>query len=196
MSVSGSSSSHGNTGSSHGNAGAAHAAHAAANAHATHAAHATHTTHAVGKTTAKKGAGPTRSLAAKVRSINISRFHARGKTTFCNQAFQAYAAKFGVKMSGVANQMNKAMAKPGSGWHKTTAAGAIAAAKAGKLVAASWYNNKPMKGRPDGKAPGHIAMVVGEYAKGVPGIAQAGRKTFEWGSINSTRKNPTYFVHD
>jgi hypothetical protein len=145
---------------------------------------------------AANGANP--KLAAAVKSINISQYHARGKTTFCNQAFKAYAAKLGYKGFGgeVANQMFKQMDAPGSGWKKVDAAEAMAAAKDGKLVAASWYNNKPRAGRPDGKAPGHIAAVIGEYSPGVPAIAQAGIKTFEYGPITATRKNPTYFVRE
>ena len=90
--------------------------------------------------------------------------------------------------------MAKKMAAPGSGWHKVSAADAIKAAKQGKLVAASWYNNTPRKGRPDGKAPGHIAAVIGEWSKGVPGIAQAGTTTKEWMSVEKTRRNPTYYT--
>lgn len=146
------------------------------------------------RTTKAAGANPR--LAKMVKSINIQRFAKKGKTTFCNQAFNAYAAKHGFKgfQGKVANQMFTAMNKPGSGWKKVSAQEAMAAAKNGKLVAAAWYNNKPMKGRPDGKAPGHIAAVIGEYSPGVPGIAQAGTKTFEWGPITASRKNPTYFV--
>lgn len=148
------------------------------------------------RTTKAYGANP--KLAAMVKSIRIQRFARKGKTTFCNQAFNAYAAKHGFKgfQGKVANQMFTAMAKPGSGWKKVSAQEAIAAAKKGKLVAAAWYNNTPQKGRPDGKRPGHIAAVIGEYSPGVPGIAQAGTRTFEWGPITATRKNPTYFVRE
>lgn len=148
------------------------------------------------KTNTKKAAGANPKLAKVVKSINIQQYKAKGKTTFCNQAFNAYAKKMGFKgFNGlVANQMFKKMSAPGSGWKKVSAAEAIKAAKAGKLVAAGWYNNKPQKGRPDGKAPGHIAAVIGEWSKGVPGIAQAGKVTKEWMSIEATRKNPTYFV--
>ncbi len=146
--------------------------------------------------TTKKAAGANPKLAKMVKSINIQRFAKKGSVTFCNQAFNAYAAKHGFKgfQGKVANQMFTAMNKPGGGWKKVSAQEAMAAAKAGKLVAAGWYNNKAMKNRPDGKAPGHIAAVIGEYSPGVPGIAQAGTKTFEWGPITLSRKNPTYFV--
>ena len=30
----------------------------------------------------------------------------------------------------------------------------------------------------------------------VPGIAQAGTRTFEWGPVTASRKNPTYFVRN
>lgn len=148
------------------------------------------------RTTKAAGANP--KLAAMVKSIRIQRFARKGKTTFCNQAFNAYAAKHGFKgfQGKVANQMFTAMAKPGSGWKKVSAQDAIKAAKQGKLVAAAWYNNTPQAGRPDGKRPGHIAAVIGEYAPGVPGIAQAGTKTFEWGPVTASRKNPTYFVRE
>jgi hypothetical protein len=147
-------------------------------------------------TRSKKAAGANPKLAKMVKSIGIQRYAKKGNTTFCNQAFNAYAAKHGFKgFNGlVANQMFKKMSAPGSGWKKVSAQDAIAAAKKGKLVAAGWYNNTPQKGRPDGKRPGHIAAVIGEWSPGVPGIAQAGTKTFEWGSITLSRKNPTYFV--
>ncbi len=142
------------------------------------------------------GANPT--LARAVRSIDIQRFHARGHTTFCNQAFNAYAKKMGYGgFSGlIANQMYKKMSAPGSGFRRVSADEAMRAAKNGKLVCAAWYNSRNQPGRPDGKAPGHVAAVIGEYAPGVPGIAQAGRKTFEWGPITATRKNPSYFVRE
>ncbi len=148
------------------------------------------------RTAPANGANP--KLAAAVKSIHISQYHARGKTTYCNQAFKAYAAKLGYKGFGgeVANQMYKQMDAPGSGWKRVDATEAMAAAKDGKLVAASWYNDKPRAGRPDGKAPGHIAAVIGEYSPGVPAIAQAGIKTFEYGPITASRKNPTYFVRE
>lgn len=146
------------------------------------------------RTTRATGANP--KLAAMVKSIRIQRFAKKGNTTFCNQAFNAYAAKHGFKgfQGLVANQMFKKMQAPGSGWKQVSAQEAIKAAKQGKLVAAAWYNNKPQAGRPDGKRPGHIAAVIGEYSPGVPGIAQAGTKTFEWGPVTASRKNPTYFV--
>jgi len=146
------------------------------------------------RTTRANGANP--KLAGYVKSIRIQRFAKKGSTTFCNQAFNAYAAKHGFKgFNGlVANQMFKKMQAPGSGWKQVSARDAIAAAKNGKLVAAAWYNNTPQAGRPDGKRPGHIAAVIGEYSPGVPGIAQAGTKTFEWGPVTASRKNPTYFV--
>jgi hypothetical protein len=148
------------------------------------------------KTNTKKAIGANPKLAKIVKSINIQQYRKRGSTTFCNQAFNAIARKMGVKNMGglVANQMFKKMAKPGSGWKKVSAADAIKFAKAGKLVAAAWYNNKPRAGRPDGRAPGHIAAVIGEWSKGVPGIAQAGSVTKEWMSVKGTRPNPTYFV--
>ena len=173
----------------------------------THSHSTTHTTShsttkskATSKTTTKanpkKAYGANPKLAKVVKSVHIQQYKAKGKTTFCNQAFNAIAKKMGVKNLGglIANQMFKKMSAPGSGWKKVNAAGAIAAAKAGKLVAAGWYNNTPRKGRPDGKAPGHIAAVIGEWSKGVPGIAQAGTTTREWMSVEKTRKNPTYFV--
>lgn len=146
------------------------------------------------RTTKANGANP--KLAKMVKDIRIQRFAKKGSTTFCNQAFNAYAAKHGFKgFNGlVANQMFKKMQAPGSGWKQVSAQDAIKAAKQGKLVAAAWYNNTPQAGRPDGKRPGHIAAVIGEYSPGVPGIAQAGTKTFEWGPVTASRKNPTYFV--
>ncbi|HEY1107259.1 MAG TPA: hypothetical protein VGE76_01465, partial [Opitutaceae bacterium] len=69
-------------------------------------------------------------------------------------------------------------------------------AQQGRLVAAAWYNNTPRAGRPDGKAPGHIAAVIGEHSPGVPGIAQAGTRTYEWGPVTASRRNPTYFVRE
>jgi len=133
-----------------------------------------------------------------VKSINIQKYAKKGHTTFCNQAFNAYAGKLGYKgfQGKVANQMFTAMKAGKDGWHQVSAKEAMAAAKAGKLVAAGWYNNKPQAGRPDGKRPGHIAAVIGEYSPGVPGIAQAGTKTFEWGPVTASRKNPTYFVRN
>lgn len=162
----------------------------------THRAHPTTQVSAPRPRRPAAGANPT--LARAVRSIDIQRFRARGHTTFCNQAVNAYAHKLGYRgFNGlVANQMYKKMAAPGSGWKRVSADEAIAAAKQGKLVCAAWYNSRNQAGRPDGKAPGHVAAVIGEYAPGVPGIAQAGRQTFEWGPITATRKNPTYFVRE
>lgn len=149
--------------------------------------------------TAKKAYGANPRLAKAVKSIGIKQnYHARNKTTYCNQAVNAYASKLGYKgFKGLnANQMYSKMSKPGSGWHKATAAEAIAAAKAGKLTVAGWT----------GKVHGHVAAVIGEYSQGVPAIAQAGGhvtktgktvdNTFEYGSIKQTRANPSYFVHD
>jgi hypothetical protein len=137
-------------------------------------------------------------LHSVVKSINIQRFKAKGRTTFCNQAVHAMASKLGYKgFKGlVANQMMKKMQKAGSGFKQISAQEAIRLAKQGKMVVAALYNNKPRANRPDGKAPGHIALVTGEYSPGVPGIAQAGRKTFEWGPVNQGfgRAQPTYFV--
>ncbi len=146
----------------------------------------------------RHGVGPNPKLAQAVKAIHIDRFASRGRTTFCNQAFNAYAKQMGDKgFNGlVANQIYKKMNAPGSGWTKVSAQDAMAAAKDGKLVAAAWYNSRNQPGRPDGKAPGHVAAVIGEYAPGVPGIAQAGRSTFEWGPITATRANPTYFVRN
>jgi hypothetical protein len=145
------------------------------------------------RSTRATGANP--KLAQMVKDIRIQRFARKGNTTFCNQAFNAYAAKHGFKgfQGKVANQMFTAM-KAGNGWKQVSAQDAIKAAKQGKLVAAAWYNNTPQAGRPDGKRPGHIAAVIGEYSPGVPGIAQAGTRTFEWGPVTASRKNPTYFV--
>ncbi len=148
--------------------------------------------------TAKKAPGVNPKLAAAVKAINISQYRAKNKTTYCNQAVNAYAQKLGYKnFKGLnANQMYAQMSKPGSGWRKATAAEAMAAARQGKLSVAGWT----------GKVHGHVAAVIGEYAKGVPAIAQAGGhvtkagktvdNTFEYGSINRTRKDPSYFVHD
>jgi hypothetical protein len=150
-----------------------------------------------GKLTKAVGANP--KLAKVVKSINIKQYKmAKNGTTFCNYAFNDIAKKMGYTgMKGlVANQMFKKMSDPASGWKKINKDEAITKAKQGKLVAAGWYNNKPAKKRPDGKAPGHIAAVIGEWSKGVPGIAQAGVITKEWMSIEKTRPNPTYFVHE
>lgn len=150
-------------------------------------------------TTKKTGVRNT-NLQNVVKSVNIQRFAAKGKTTFCNQAVHAIASKLGYKGFGglVANQMISKMASPGSGFRKVSAQEAINAAKQGKLVVAGRTNNTPRAGRPDGKAPGHVAVVTGEYAPGVPGIAQAGRKTFGWGSVNQGfgKTPPSYFVRD
>jgi hypothetical protein len=146
-------------------------------------------------------AGPARGahprLARMVKDIRIQRFARQGNTTFCNQAFNAYAARHGFRgFEGlVANQMFREM-KSGSGWREVSAQEAIEGAKQGKLVAAAWYNSTPQAGRPDGKRPGHVAAVIGEYAPGVPGIAQAGVQTFEWGPVTASRPNPTYFVRE
>jgi hypothetical protein len=149
-----------------------------------------------------KGINP--ALAKNVRSLNMAgKWLKQGNTTFCNQAFNAYAKKMGysgfeTKNGGVmiANLMHQKMAAPGSGWHKATAQEAIDAAKAGKLAVASYYNPTPRKGRPDGKAPGHVAAVTGEWAPGVPGISQAGSTNFEFGKWQSRSKVPDYFVKD
>lgn len=136
-------------------------------------------------------------LALAVRRINIGQYKMRGSTTYCNQAFDAYAKQYGYRKleRALANEMFKFMDRPANGWKRATAEQAIAAAAEGKLVAAAWYNSTPRRGRPDGRAPGHIAAVVGEFAPGVPGIAQAGRSTFEWGPITAAHlPNPTYFV--
>jgi hypothetical protein len=141
------------------------------------------------------GANP--ALARAVRRIDVGQYAARGSTTFCNQAFHAYAMQHGYeKLAGsLANEMFRFMDNPANGWRRATADEAIEAAAAGKLVAAAWYNNSARPGRPDGRAPGHIAAVVGEYAPGVPGIAQAGGVTFEWGPVSAARHpDPTYFI--
>jgi hypothetical protein len=133
-----------------------------------------------------------------VQSINIQRFRAQGRTTFCNQAVHAIASKLGYRRFGglVANQMIRQMQAPGSGFRQVSAQEAIRMAQQGKLVVAGWYNNTPRAGRPDGRAPGHVAVVTGEFSPGVPGIAQAGRNTFEWGSVRQGfgNKNVSYFV--
>jgi hypothetical protein len=133
-----------------------------------------------------------------VQSINIQRFRAQGRTTFCNQAVHAIASKLGYRGFGglVANQMVRKMQSPGSGFRQVSAQEAIRMAQSGKLVVAGWYNNTPRAGRPDGRAPGHVAVVTGEFSPGVPGIAQAGRNTFEWGSVRQGfgSKNVSYFV--
>ena len=167
-----------------------------ASTRSTHSTHRSTQQRSTKATRAKKANGANPKLAKMVKSIHIQRFAKKGKTTFCNQAFNAYAGKHGFKgFNGlVANQMFTKMNTPGNGWKNVSAQEAIAAAKQGKLVAAGWYNNTPQKGRPDGKRPGLIAAVIGEWSPGVPGIAQAGTKTFEWGSVNLSRKNPTYFV--
>lgn len=150
-------------------------------------------------TTKKTGVRNT-NLQSVVKSVNIQRFSAKGKTTFCNQAVHAIASKLGYKGFGglVANQMISKMGTPGSGFRKVSAQDAINAAKQGKLVVAGKTNNTPRAGRPDGKAPGHVAVVTGEFSPGVPGIAQAGRKTFGWGSVNQGfgKTAPSYFVKD
>jgi hypothetical protein len=108
-----------------------------------------------------------------VRDVRIQRFARRGRTTSCNQAFNAYAARHGFRgFEGmVANQMFKAM-KAGNGWRQVSAPEAIRMAQQGKLVAA----------------------VIGEYTPGVPGIAQAGVRTFEWGPVTASWARPTSFV--
>jgi poly-gamma-glutamate capsule biosynthesis protein CapA/YwtB (metallophosphatase superfamily) len=142
-----------------------------------------------------KGVNP--KLAAAVKAINIHKYDAKNGTTYCNMAANAYAKQLGYKgLEGLnANQINAKLKQPGSGFHKATAAEAMAAAKKGDLVLASWT----------GKAHGHVSMVLGEYAPGVPAIAQAGgstkngrtvNNTFEYGPITRTRANPTYFVRD
>jgi hypothetical protein len=143
------------------------------------------------------GAGANPKLAAAVKAIDIHRFDAKKGTTYCNMAANAYAKQLGYKgLEGLnANQIYAKLSKPGSGFHKATAEEAIAAAQKGDLVLAGWT----------GKAHGHVAAVIGEYAPGVPAIAQAGgstkngrtvNNTFEYGPITRTRANPTYFVRD
>lgn len=149
--------------------------------------------------TQKKGkaTGANPKLAAAVAAIHIHRFDAKRGVTYCNMAVNAYAQKLGYKgFKGLtANQMYAKMSAPGSGWHKATAAQAMAAAKKGGLTVAGWSS----------KGHGHIAAVIGEFSSGVPAIAQAGgytrngqtiNNTFGYGSIKQTRANPTYFVHD
>jgi len=149
------------------------------------------------KSAPAKAAGANPALAKAVKSINISQYRAKNGTTYCNRAANAYAKKLGYNgFQGLtANQINAKMSKPGSGWRKATADEAMAAAAKGKLTVASWT----------GKAHGHISAVIGEYAKGVPAIAQAGGhvkngktvdNTFEYGPITRTRANPKYFVPD
>lgn len=144
-----------------------------------------------------KAAGANPTLANAVKSINISQYRAKNGVTYCNLAANAYAKKLGYNgFQGLtAKQINAKISKPGSGWRKATADEAMAAAAKGKLTVASWT----------GKAHGHISAVIGEYAKGVPAIAQAGGhvkngktvdNTFEYGPITRTRANPTYFVRD
>lgn len=133
---------------------------------------------------------------------NIQRFRAKEGKTFCNLAFNAYAKKLGftgfvhrdVRRDFIANEMHLAMKRNTNDWKQVSAQEAISAAKEGKLVAASWYNNRAGPGR-DGKAPGHVAMVIGEYSPGVPGIAQAGASTFAWGPVTRNTNPPTYFVY-
>jgi hypothetical protein len=200
MSVSGSSKSS----SSH----SSHSPHSAghASSKSTHSTHSTHSTKSSKSTKSTKSTRSTKSvkatganpkLAAAVKAINIHKYDAKKGVTYCNMAVNAYAKQLGYKgFQGLnANSMFSKMSKPNSGWHKASAAEAIAAAKAGKLTVAGWT----------GKVHGHVAAVIGEYSSGVPAIAQAGghtkkgvnvNNTFEYGSIKQTRANPTYFVHD
>jgi hypothetical protein len=143
------------------------------------------------------GANP--KLAAAVKAIDIHKYDATPGTTYCNMAVNAYAKQLGYNgFEGKnANTMVAQMSKPGSGWHKATTEEAIAAAKKGELVVGGWSS----------KGHGHVVAVIGEYAPGVPAIAQAGghtdkatgrtiNNTFEYGPITQTRPNPTFFVRD
>jgi hypothetical protein len=172
----------------------------------------TATSTATGKTTATKAAAaapkaavagkPNPKLAAAVDAINIQQYHKRGTTTFCSAALNAYAKQLGYNgfANKVANEQIKTMQSE-PGWHKTDAAGAIAAAAKGQLAVAGYYNNTPQAGRPDGRKPGHVAAVIGEFSPGVPGIAQAGTTTFAWGAVTQSARfrdesKFSYYVHD
>ena len=151
-------------------------------------------------TTTRTAGARNAKLHGVVKSVNIQRFRAQGRTTFCNQAVHAIASKLGYRGFGglVANQMFKKMSAPGSGFRRVSAQEAFQLARQGKLVIAAKYNNTPRAGRPDGRAPGHVAVVTGAFSAGVPGIAQAGRKTFAWGPVTQGfgRTPPTYFVRN
>lgn len=140
-----------------------------------------------------KGMNP--ALAAKVRAMGVMDdpklqpgYPTKG-TTHCNQAVDKYARQFGYKgFTGLnADQMNKLMSNPKSGWRKVSEAEAIAAAKAGKLT----LESVPASAK---HAHGHVAAVVGEFAPGKAGIAQAGSDNYEWGAWR--RETPSFFVRD
>lgn len=140
-------------------------------------------------------AGMNPALAAKVRAMHVltdpklQPGYPKKGTTHCNQAADAYAKQFGYsKLAGLnADQINKLMSNPKSGWHKVSEADAIKAAKAGKLT----MESVPASAK---HAHGHIAPVVGEWSPGKAGIAQAGSANYEWGSWR--RETPSFFVHD
>jgi hypothetical protein len=133
-----------------------------------------------------KGANP--ALLKVAKSINIAQYKKDKNGTHCNAAFNAISKKLGYSFPKgviVANQMVKHMEAGKDGWKKVSKDEAIQAAKAGKHVAAGWYNDTPAPAsakRPDNRKPGHIATVIGEYSPGVPGIAQAGseNRTSAW----------------
>ncbi len=140
-----------------------------------------------------KGMNP--ALAAKVRAMHVMDdptlkpgFPKKG-TTHCNQAVDKYARQFGYKgFTGLtADKMNKLMSNPKSGWRKVSEAEAIKAAKAGKLT----LESVPASAK---HAHGHVAAVVGEFAPGKAGIAQAGSANYEWGGWR--REKADFFVHD
>jgi hypothetical protein len=140
-----------------------------------------------------KGMNP--ALAAKVRAMGVTTDpklqpgYPKKGTTHCNEAANKYAQQFGYKgFAGLnADKMNKLMSNPKSGWHKVTEAEAIKAAKDGKLV----MESVPASAK---HAHGHIAPVVGEFAPGKAGIAQAGSDNYEWGGWR--RETPSSFVRD
>lgn len=138
-----------------------------------------------------------------VLSIDIQRYKRDENFTYCNKAFAAYAAARGhPEFKGkLANQIYEHFTKPGSGWQRVSAAEAIVLAQQGEFVAGAHLNQLSAKRwgparaiRPDGRAPGHVAIVLGEYSPGVPGIAQAGDQTFEWGPVTRSDVPLDYFV--
>ena len=124
--------------------------------------------------------------------------------THCNQYTQDYLRARGVpanaRPTGVANQMNRFLHSPAgarAGWHQVSAAEAQRHVNGGGVGMASWYNNTPRAGRPDGRAPGHVTPIVeGNLTNGSPTVSNAGGHNFERGPASRAfgRHQPEYWV--
>jgi hypothetical protein len=158
--------------------------------------------------TFERGTGartPSMDAARRTNPMSQRYLRRRDGTTFCNQYTQDYLRNRGLQRGQfpqgmVANQMHRWFGSAEGqrqGWRQVSAAEAQRHVNAGGVGVASWYNNTPRRGRPDGRAPGHVAPIVeGNLRGGQPTISNAGRTNFMEGSVAQGfgRRQPTYWI--